>query len=191
MSLIDFHLLACSGLLSCLNFLCFCCSFFFSILFSMRYFSAVQHFRHFVLSPPAFLLTGCAEQMVGGTQCLFGVMLSPEEALVPGLGSTRDLHMAQRTCRMEEGKGHFIQIWGLLGTGSSRRLNPHRIKRVAQPRDQSCVQMPAGAHPWKQEVSQDCGGTLCVTVVQKTASHRCSPPTNKELLGEAHSTTWS
>lgn len=152
MSSLDSHLLARSGLLSCLNFLRPRCSFSFSILLSTKYFSPVWDFRHLVPSPPRLppaqrLLSGCAERMVGAPQRLFGAMLPPEEAPVPGPGSARDLHTAQRTWRMEEGKGHFLQVWGLPGVGSSRRPNPDRVRRVAQPRDQSHVPMSAAAPP--------------------------------------------
>ena len=48
---------------------------------------------------------------------------------------------------MEEGKGHFVQLWELPGIGSSRRPNPDRGRRVAQPRDQSRIPMSAAAPP--------------------------------------------
>lgn len=99
--------------------------------------------------------------------------------------------MAERTWKIKERKGHFIQIWGLLDIRSLRRPNPDRDRRVAQPRDQPHVPMTADAlpQPQKHEVLWGCGEALCGSRAPNTISQVQVPSKHKGLLERAQSTT--
>jgi len=132
------------------------------------------------LAPPAHRLpSGSVEQMVGGTSALVWGDTSPRKST---RARTWICQRPAHSADVEDGGGE--RAWGFPGIGSSGRPNPDRGRRVAQPRDQSCIPMSAAApaFPRKREVSRGCGETLWAMAMPGTPSRRCSSPTNKGLL---------